>query len=292
MPSYNLTAINLGGFQIGESDKVISMFSAERGLVRAVAKGAKKPGTKMAGKSEALCANKLMIAKGRSLDIITQAESIDTFRRVRSDLTRLTFALYYAELTQAFGEGLEEESEVYYHVLFNSLRMQEAAIADARQLSLEFSMFLLNQLGVSPELTVCVKCREPLTEYSIAAFYSEMGGVGCNRCGQDARSKQSVAESSLRNDYSSRSGQRRENHDHHYEERGIFVTKLVWKILVNASVASEDLMDPEVFQGGSQRPGYSEAQAPALDAAHRLMQRYLEERAGKKMRTLDLLKQF
>lgn len=292
MPTYSLTAINLGGFQIGESDKVITMFSAERGLVRAVAKGAKKPGTKMAGKAEALCVNKLLIAKGRSLDIITQAESINTFRKVRSDLIRLTYSLYYAELTQAFGEGLEEESEVYFQVFFNALKMQESAAADARVLSLEFSMFLLKQLGVLPELGVCVKCRQPLTDYNIAAFYSEMGGIGCNRCGQDSRSKQMVSEALAKGGFSSRSRGDSDEHEHRYEERGTFVTPLVWKILVSAEATCEDLVDPETLSAGRRRPGYTEAQSPALEAAHRLIQRYLEERAGKRMRTLDLLKQF
>lgn len=261
-------------------------------MVRAVAKGAKKPGTKMAGKSEALCANKLLIAKGRSLDIITQAESIETFRKVRGDLTRLTFCLYYAELTSAFGEGLEEESEVYYHVLLNSLRMQEAFVTDARQLSLEFSMFLLKQLGLSPELAVCVRCRQPLTEYNIAAFYSDTGGIGCNRCGQDSRSKTIVSEASVKGHYPSRSREASDDSQDQFEERGTFVTPLVWKILVNADVASDDLINPSTDVKTPRRPSYTEAQAPALDAAHRLIQRYLEDRAGKKMRTLDLLKQF
>ncbi len=172
MPTYSLTAINIGGFSLGESDKVISMFSSERGLVRAVAKGAKKPGTKMAGKSETLCVNNLLIAKGRSLDIITQAESIDTFRNLRTDLVRLTYALYYAELTQAFAEGLEEDCSLYYQFLFNALQMQDRAIDDARVLAIEFGMVLLRQLGLTPELRVCVRCRRALTEYNITAFFS------------------------------------------------------------------------------------------------------------------------
>ncbi len=279
MPTYSLTSIIVGGFPIGESDKVVSMFSSERGLVRAVAKGAKKPGTKMAGKSEALCANKLLIAKGRSLDIITQAESINTFRALRTDLVRLTYSLYYAELTQAFGEGLEEESELFFQVLFNSLHMQEAAIADARLLSLEFQMFLLRMLGVSPELQVCVKCRRPLTEYNITVFYLELGGIGCDKCGPSSATPGArVAERS------------HDSYDSEYEDRGTFVTPLVWKMLVSADSNCDDLALPEGFS--RRRPAYSDAQSPALDAAHRLMQRNLENRAGKKMRTLDLLKQF
>lgn len=279
MPTYNLTAIIVGGFPIGESDKVVSMFSRERGLVRAVAKGAKKPGTKMSGKSEALCANKLLIATGRSLDIITQAESISMFRNLRADLVRLTYSLYYAELTQAFGEGLEEESELFYQVLFNSLHMQEAAVSDARLLSLEFAMFLLRQLGVSPELQVCVKCRRPLTDYNIAVFYFELGGIGCDKCGRSSSSPGArVAEKA------------HESFDAEYEEQGTFVTPLVWKMLVSADSGCDELASEDCIS--ARRPAYSDAQSPALDAAHRLMLRNLENRAGKKMRSLDLLKQF
>lgn len=279
MATYSLTAINIGGFQIGESDKVVSMFSSERGLVRAVAKGAKKPGTKMAGKSEALCVNNLLIAKGRSLDIITQAESIDTFRKLRNDLTRLSFGLYYAELTQVFGEGLEEDSALYYRVLFNALQMQEYAVADARLLSLEFGMFLLGQLGVSPELQCCIKCRHPLTDYNIAAFYSSLGGIGCNRCGRTTHNRMMVSEPS--ND---------ESFDTDFE-RGSFVTPLVWKMLVRAESNQQELLDPEATTKTRAMPQNADSQAPALDAAHRLIQRYLEDRAGKRLRTLDLLKQ-
>ncbi|MBX9668289.1 MAG: DNA repair protein RecO [Candidatus Obscuribacterales bacterium] len=289
MPTYNLTAINIGGFSLGESDKVVSMFSTERGLVRAVAKGAKKPGTKMAGKSEALCVNNLLIAKGRSLDIITQAESIDTFRKLRVDLVRLTFGLYYAELTQAFAEGLEEDSALYYQTLFNALKLQERAADDARLLALEFGMALLRQLGFSPELTVCVRCRHALTEYNITAFYPNLGGIACNRCGQQAKAKAAVSEIDLTGYYSTRE---KPDADEEYEERGIFVTPLVWKLLVSADACCDELAaDLPEDDLRPRRRELSASQKPALDAAHRLLQRYLEDRAGKHMRSLDLLKQ-
>ena len=49
MPTYSVNAINVGSFNLGESDKIITLFSAERGLIRAVAKGARKPAPKLAG---------------------------------------------------------------------------------------------------------------------------------------------------------------------------------------------------------------------------------------------------
>src|SRR5277367_5462569 len=117
MATYSLTAVNVGSFAIGESDKVITLFSSERGLVKAVAKGARKPGAKISGKADLLNVNKLLLATGRSLDIITDAESFETFPHLRSDLCKLSYGLYYAELTNQFGQGLLDESEIYFEYL-------------------------------------------------------------------------------------------------------------------------------------------------------------------------------
>ena len=73
------------------------LFSRERGIHRAVAKGARKPGTKMGGKSEPLNINRLLLSKGKSLDIITQCESIESFGALRKDFARLSYALYFAD---------------------------------------------------------------------------------------------------------------------------------------------------------------------------------------------------
>lgn len=267
------------------------MFSAERGLTRAVAKGARKPGTKMAGKSEALCANRLLLAKGKSFDIITQAESINTFSKLRGDLVRLTYGLYYAELTQALGEGLEEDSNLYYLMLYTALEAQELQQADARLLCLEFEMCLLRMLGMSPELKVCVKCRRALTESNVANFFSELGGIGCNQCssGSNARSRMQVAEGSK--PYAGDMSNRYADDIYDPEDRGTFVTPLVWKIMVTVDLSIEELVSSAFEATSLKRREYNEAQLRALDAGRRLMQRYLEERAGKRMKTLDLLKQ-
>ncbi len=313
MPTFALTAINIGGFPLGEADKVVYLFSSERGLSRAVAKGARKPGTKMSGKSEALCANRLLLAKGKSFDIITQAESINTFSKLRTDLVRLTYGLYYAELTQALAQGLELESEEYYQLLYSALEAQEQQVADARLLCIEFELRLLRMLGLSPEFRVCVKCRRALTENNVAIFLSEMGGVGCTYCAHatDSRGRANkVAESgaagesyrSSKNEgadisdrYPSYESRRDSSGyiDSHgeYEERGTFLTPLVWKMLVACDASSENTISGSHGVTSIRRREFSEAQTLALEAGRRLLQRYLEDRAGKRMKALDLLQQ-
>jgi DNA repair protein RecO len=298
VPTYNLTAINVGGFALGESDKVVHMFSPERGLTRAVAKGARKPGTKMSGKSEALCVNKLLIATGRSLDIITQGESINTFRKLRTDLTRLTFGLYYAELTRTFGEGLGDDSDTYFDTLIKALTLLEEATDDPRLLCLEFELYLLRLMGLSPELISCVWCRQPLTDHNISLFSGELGGIGCEACKTRLTKQHAtlVAEQKSGGPYTEDIDTRDIVYGgdaRSYPRGSTYITPLVWKTLVlaeNSSRALDEELPPQTATQKA-RATMSPAQLRALEAARRLIQRCLEDNAGKKMKTLDLLEQ-
>jgi DNA repair protein RecO (recombination protein O) len=182
MPQYKLTAINIGSFNLGEADRILTLFSAERGIVRAVAKGARKPGKTMTGRSELLNINQLLLSTGRSLDIISQAQSLETFPKLRQDLSRLAYALYYAELTYNFGAGLAEESASYFDFLRDALQKQAVSELQPELLCLRFELGLLNMLGYKPELTLCVTCRNAIDDYIVAGFDHELGGVMCNSC--------------------------------------------------------------------------------------------------------------
>ena len=325
MPTYSLTAINVGGFPLGESDKVVLLFSGEKGLTRAVAKGARKPGAKMAGKSEALCVNRLLLAKGRSLDIITQAESVTTYGRLRTDLTRLTYGLYYAELAAGFGEGLEDESDLFFELLLDSLSAQERAEEDPHLLCLEFELTLIRLLGFSPELSVCVSCRSALTERNLSGFVHGLGGIMCDRCAEERRAEARArrrrwsraagnsADGHSAEDSGSSSGYEISSTDIHagvaekgpqsgytresvdagiddsgYPEKGTYLTPLVWKMLVSAGNRVEQRL------GGYDSANamiLNDAQSRAVEAARRLIQRYIEDRLGRKIKSLAFLDQ-
>lgn len=267
MTTYTVTAVNIGSFNLGESDKLLTLFTAERGLMKAVAKGARKPGSKMSGKSELLNSNTLFLSTGRTLDIITQAQSLETFANLRKDLVHLSYGLYYAELTQAFGQGLSEESGTYFDFLQESLRAQAQLSSNPTWLALRFELGLLDLLGYKPELTYCVMCRQILTDFTLAAFHQDGGGIVCRNCFESARSPL-VRES---NDDQSAGYDRR---------AAIQITPLVWKQLILASGSCQTGQDLD------KRP-----LVQALQAAQRLIQSHLEHRAGKKLKSLELVKQ-
>jgi DNA repair protein RecO (recombination protein O) len=275
MPNYTLTAINVGSFALGESDKVLTLFSKERGLTKAVAKSARKPGTKVAGRAEVLCVNELLLATGKSLDIITQAQGIESFSELRKDLTRLAFALYYAELTVQFGQGLEEESQFFFEMLCDALSKQAKGEVDAALLSLEFELALLGLLGYRPELSMCVNCRRVLTDYSVSAFDHDAGGVLCQSCTPEKSRRTSpiVGERAAPKQY--------DDNGHSFITH---LTPMVWKRLILA-------LDPGTSDFGtdSRRQKESESSLKAAQAARRLVQSYIEHRAGRRMKALDLI---
>lgn len=292
MVSFSLTAVNIGTHPLGESDRIVVMFTRERGLHRAVAKGARKPGTKMVGKSEPLMINRLLLSRGKNLDIITQCESIESFSALRQDLVRLSYALYYAELTQIFGQELSEESERFFDRLSLSIGM----MADLDKLpalqALEFEMAVLKAVGLSPELTYCVGCRRPMSEQALEAFNYEHGGIVCHDCfhrmrqeaygfdegeitGEDGR----VLELAVREH--AREGQR----------GSIFVSAPVWKRLVLARGESEKFPDLDLAlnPGVTGQRGFTREELRNLGQANRLMRGYIEYKSGRKLKSLELL---
>jgi DNA repair protein RecO (recombination protein O) len=273
MPSYSLTAVNVGSFPLGESDKVLTLFSAERGLTRAVAKGARKPGTKIAGRADVLKVNKLLVASGRSLDIITQAETLESYSDLRDDLTRLSYALYYAELTSQFGQGLHDESQAFFAYLCEALKLQAQAEHDPSLLCLQFEMHLLDLLGYKPEIDFCVICRKTITDSSVSAFDHELGGIICASCFAAAHGKQRHLVSQETGTYLDEPIAPLSYKTH--------VTPLVWKGLV--------LANRGLTEGKHGHVQTSAHMVKASAAACKLVQTYIEHKAGRRMKALALL---
>lgn len=278
LPSYKVKAINVGSFDIGEADKVLSIFSEGKGLLKAVAKSAKKPGTKMAGRADILCVNEYLLSTGKTFEIITQAQTLESFPGLRSDFVRLTYGLHYAELTQIFGQGLEEESEKHFSFLVEALQLQSKGLFDPLWLCLEFEMGFLQSLGYLPELVFCVGCREVLNDYNLARFNAELGGIVCTACFAAGRIRRVHEE----NDY--------ENSERETRAGSLHISPLVWKSLVRSTMMSitNSLKDPTA--GVVLDPPTANIKA-AWSAAQRLMQNYIEQRASKRLKALQVLGQ-
>lgn len=176
---YKTQAIVLRQRKLGEADKIVTLFSAHLGKLDAVAKGVRRTKSRLAGHLEPLTLGSYLLAEGRELDIITQAETIDAFVGLRDDLDRLGRGLYCAELVERLMPERSEGAAVY--ALLKDALDRLAASQGADIAVRFFEMHLLEQLGYRPALDSCAVCSQPLepvTNYWSAAA----GGVVGPEC--------------------------------------------------------------------------------------------------------------
>jgi DNA repair protein RecO (recombination protein O) len=164
---------------LGDADKIVTLYSANFGKLEAIAKGVRRVTSRLAGHVEPLNHGSFLIAHGRNLDIVTQAQSIETFQHLRGDLTRLSKALYTAELVDRFTEERSENFALYRLLLDTLRRLEEAD--DLELVCRYFEMQLLSLLGYQPELRRCVVCGCALQPED--SFWApSAGGVVCPAC--------------------------------------------------------------------------------------------------------------
>lgn len=177
--TYRTEAIVLRRSDFGEADRLLTLFSREYGKIRAIAKGARKPQSRKTGHVELFMRTRFLIAKGRSLDIVTQAEMAEGYHRLRDDLVRTTYASYAMELLDRFTAD-EDRNPQLYELLSSTLRWLEHT-DNLLLLARYYELHLLALLGYRPQLFRCVSCGENIEEQD-QAFSAEMGGLVCPNC--------------------------------------------------------------------------------------------------------------
>jgi DNA repair protein RecO (recombination protein O) len=176
---YQTSAVILRQRKLGEADRILTLFSPSHGKFDAVAKGVRRPTSRMGGHLEVLSFAQLLVAAGQNLDIITQVQMVESFAGIRSDLGRLTRALYVAELVDRFTDEREEAPDLFRLLMETLKRLQER---DELDLALRyFELRLLGLLGYQPQLYYCVHCSAPLTPGQ-NYWTATGGGVLCPAC--------------------------------------------------------------------------------------------------------------
>lgn len=169
---YRVTGIVLKRTDVGEADRLLTLLTAERGKLRAVAKGARKPSARKTGHVELFNSATFLMAVARDIDIVSQADTLEPFIRVRDDLDRLSYAYYFAELVDRFLEEGMEHREVY-ELMLNAMHWLETTRHLGRT-ARYFEMQLLDALGYRPQLYLCVHSKQQLLPEE--NFFSPEGG--------------------------------------------------------------------------------------------------------------------
>ncbi len=179
----------------GEADRLLGLFTREHGKLRAVAKGARKVRSRKAGHLEPFTRVALMLARGRDLWIVTQADTVDAYLPLREDLERIGQASYVVELLDRFTYE-EGANRPLYQLLTDTLGRlseQEDVFLAVRY----YEIRLLDLLGFRPELVNCVRCGEliqPQDQY----FSALLGGALCPSCGPQEPTSRPVSMAALK----------------------------------------------------------------------------------------------
>ena len=183
MESFVTDAINLKSYNLSESDKIMVMYSRDRGLIRGVAKGVKKPKSKLGARMDLLVANKLMLHKGRNLDTISQAEALNTFNATRRNMDKIFYSMYISEVVHNFGVEDDPCSAVIFDLLYEALNTISHAEDKIQILNavLKFQLKMMRVSGFSLELDKCLCCSKPIENENMY-FSGRLGGVVCLEC--------------------------------------------------------------------------------------------------------------
>jgi DNA repair protein RecO (recombination protein O) len=176
---YKTEAIVLKRVNVGEADKILTLYTPNLGKLSAVARGVRRPKSKLGGHLELFTHSSLMLARGQNLDTISQAETITSFMPLREDLWRSGLAFYAVELVHQFtAEHLE--NYLIYRLLLDTLH-RLCQTQDGELALRYFELNLLTHLGYRPELHHCPDCGSPL-EPTTNYFSVMSGGVLCPQC--------------------------------------------------------------------------------------------------------------
>lgn len=186
---YRTEAVILRRSEIGEADRLLTIMTPH-GKRRVIAKGTRKVTSRLAGHIELFVHATLLLAVGRTFDIVTQSSPLERFETLSGSLERISAAYYVAELVDRT-TGEEDADQDMFDLLVQTLR----ALDQTRNIDLvlrSYELHLLATLGYRPQLQQCARCQERLTEatdrYSLAA-----GGALCPRCAAHDSGAQAMA---------------------------------------------------------------------------------------------------
>jgi DNA repair protein RecO (recombination protein O) len=179
-----LTAIILSSRDIGEFDRIYTLYTRELGLVRAVGRGVRKVSARLAGHLEPGTLSEVYIARSRGMGQITSAITLDEFEAIKNEFELLSNIL---EIFRFFGKNFseDEKDERIFDLLAEFLgQWGNKEIQDSKKkISLEaFWWKLFDLMGNRPETMKCAECNRSLVRGKDIFFSASKGGAICQSC--------------------------------------------------------------------------------------------------------------
>ncbi|HEY7527364.1 MAG TPA: DNA repair protein RecO [Candidatus Limnocylindria bacterium] len=187
---YKTEAIVLRSMDLGEADRVLTVLTPRLGKLRVIAKGIRRPRSRLGGGLEPFSDVHLVLAIGRTFDVVTQVALEDPHLGLRNDLHSTAAAWYLVELADRFCEGSADSHDAFV-LLAQGLAALDAAPAEVSRevIARWFELHLLDVMGFRPELARCLECGAEIgpVDNSFSAAAGGVLGPECRHAALGAR---------------------------------------------------------------------------------------------------------
>lgn len=178
MPLYREVGVVLRTHKLGEADRIVTLLTRERGLLRAVAKGVRRTSSKFGARLEPFMVADLQCYEGRTLDTITQAETLGAYGpRISADYDRYRAANVMVETAERLSEGGPAPEQ--YRLLVGALRTLAAGSVETGLARDGYLLRAIAAAGWAPGFDECVICGAPGPHTHVQV---QAGGVVCDAC--------------------------------------------------------------------------------------------------------------
>ena len=167
---------------IGENNKLLTIFTDKIGKISTVAKGAKKSKSKFLSMTLPLCYGEYVVFRGKNLYTLNEGKIIDSFQELLGDLTTLTYASYLCELIDISMQDEESNRELFKE-LITALYLLKTKALDNELLVRAFELKLMRLTGYGINFEYCGICRKRLSSSNYISL-QYFGGV-CHECNKE-----------------------------------------------------------------------------------------------------------
>jgi DNA repair protein RecO (recombination protein O) len=176
---YHTEAIVLSRFELGEADRVLTLLTPHDGKLKAIAKGVRRPRSRLGGAVEPFAELQLVLARARTFDVVTSASVAHAWLNLRERLESTATAWYLAELAE---KAVEERAVAYpvYALLKRAYQLLDDGMSPSR-VARWYEFGLADALGMRPEVERCVECDRVLEEDEQFRWVPLLGGTLCGR---------------------------------------------------------------------------------------------------------------
>jgi DNA repair protein RecO (recombination protein O) len=179
---YKSKGIVLRSIRYGEADRILDLYTRDAGLVSAIVKGIRRTKSRFGARLEPLSCVDFVAYGGRTLDTITQAETLRSFHGIRENLARFEAAAGMVGFVRALSGGDEADRRIF-NLLYNALDALESREAGFESVEAALGLKLSILAGYAPQLDACLNCEMDLdTAPEPLHFAPEHGGVLCAAC--------------------------------------------------------------------------------------------------------------